>query len=104
MDKNEILEKSRRENQTRDERERTICIQGESFSLIFVFAVGLALTSYKLWRGLPVGDILAMFWACSLGCSLYKAVNLRQKSQAGIAIFCLVMVVFNLVRFLTQGW
>ena len=104
MDKNEILEESRKENRDQDEREKTVRIQGESFSLILVFAVGLALTSYKLWRGLPVGDILAMFWACSLGCSLYKAVNLQQKSQAGIAAFCLVMLVFNLVRFLTQGW
>ena len=67
MDKNEILEKSRKENRDQDEREKTVRIQGESFSLILVFAVGLALTSYKLWRGLPVGDILAMFWACSLG-------------------------------------
>ena len=104
MDKNEILEKSRKENRDQDEREKTVRIQGESFSLILVFAVGLALTSYKLWRGLPVGDILAMFWACSLGCSLYKAVNLRQKSQAGLAIFCLVMVVWNLVRYILQGW
>ena len=84
MDKNEILEKSRRENRDQDEREKTVRIQGESFSLILVFAVGLALTSYKLWRGLPVGDILAMFWA--------------------IAIFCLVMVVWNLVRYILQGW
>ena len=41
MDKNEILEKSRRENRDQDEREKTVRIQGESFSLIFVFAVGL---------------------------------------------------------------
>src|SRR5699024_1961620 len=54
MDKNEILETSRKENRDQDEREKTVRIQGESFSLILVFAVGLALTSYKLWRGLPV--------------------------------------------------
>ena len=104
LSKEEILARSQQENKNGDEMEKTVRIQGESFSLIFVFAVGLALTSYKLWRGLPVGDILAMFWACSLGCSLYKAVNLRQKSQAGIAIFCLVMVVWNLVRYIPQGW
>ena len=49
-------------------------------------------------------EVGRLFWACSLGCSLYKAVNLRQKSQAGIAIFCLVMVVWNLVRYILQGW
>lgn len=33
MEKQEILEKSRRENQKGDERERTIRMEGESFSL-----------------------------------------------------------------------
>lgn len=35
--KEEILARSRRENRGGDERERTVRIQGESFSLIFVF-------------------------------------------------------------------
>lgn len=89
MDKNEILEKSRRENQDQDERERTIRIQGESFSLIFVFGMGLFLTTWKMAHGIPVGDILSMFWACSVGCYLYKAVNLKQRSQAVLALVCL---------------
>lgn len=80
MEKNEILEKSRRENHLQDEREKTIRIQGESFSLIFVFGIGLLLTTYKLINHIPVGDILAMFWACFFGCCLYKAVNLKQRS------------------------
>ena len=103
MEKSEILEKSRKENQLQDERERTIRIQGESFSLIFVFGVGLILTTFKLFHNQPVGDILAMFWACSFGYSAYKAVNLKQKSQGGIAVFCLAMMVFNLVRYVS-GW
>ena len=41
MEKQEILEKSRRENQKGDERERTIRMEGESFSLLFVFLMGL---------------------------------------------------------------
>lgn len=103
MDKNEILSRSQKENQSGDEREKTIRIQGESFSLIFVFGIGLLLTTYKLMNHIPVGDILAMFWACSFGCSAYKAVNLKQKSQGGIAVFCLAMMVFNLVRYVS-GW
>lgn len=34
MEKEKILEKSRRENENRDEMERTITIEGESFSLL----------------------------------------------------------------------
>lgn len=103
IEKNEILEKSRRENQNQDERERTIRIQGESFSLIFVFGIGLFLTTWKMAHGIPVGDILSMFWACSLGCCLYKAVNLKQKSQLVLALVCLAFLVYNLVRYMT-GW
>ena len=35
MDKEKILEKSRKENENQDEMERTITIEGESFSLAF---------------------------------------------------------------------
>ena len=47
MEKQEILEKSRRENQKGDERERTIRMEGESFSLLFVFLMGLILLTWK---------------------------------------------------------
>ena len=41
--KEEILSRSRRENRNGDEREKTVRIQGESFSLIFVFVLGIVL-------------------------------------------------------------
>ena len=49
--KQEILEKSRRENQKGDERERTIRMEGESFSLLFVFLMGLILLTWKRSMG-----------------------------------------------------
>lgn len=51
MEKQEILEKSRRENQKGDERERTIRMEGESFSLLFVFLMGLILLTWKRVMG-----------------------------------------------------
>ena len=62
MEKQEILEKSRRENQKGDERERTIRMEGESFSLLFVFLMGLILLTWKRVHGLPHEDVLTMFW------------------------------------------
>lgn len=53
--KEEILARSRRENRGGDERERTVRIQGESFSLIFVFLMGLVLLAWKRAHGLPGG-------------------------------------------------
>ena len=65
MEKQEILEKSRRENRKGDERERTIRMEGESFSLLFVFLMGLILLTWKRVHGLPHEDVLTMFWtAC----------------------------------------
>ena len=65
MEKQEILEKSRRENQKGDERERTIRMEGESFSLLFVFLMGLILLTWKRVHGLPHEDVLTMSWtAC----------------------------------------
>lgn len=58
MEKQEILEKSRRENQKGDERERTIRMEGESFSLLFVFLMGLILLTWKRVHGLPHEDVL----------------------------------------------
>ena len=103
MDKDEVLSRSQKENQLGDEREKTIRIQGESFSLIFVFGMGLLLTTWKMAHGIPVDDILSMFWACSLGRCLYRAVNLKQRSQGVLALLCLAMVVYNLVRYMA-GW
>ena len=47
LTREEILERSKRENRNGDERERTVRVQGESFSLIFVFLMGLALIAWK---------------------------------------------------------
>ena len=53
LSREEILEKSRQENRKGDERERTIRVEGESFSLLFVFLMGLVLLFWKRAHGLP---------------------------------------------------
>ena len=45
--KEEILARSKRENRNGDERERSIRIQGESFSLIFILLMGCLLYTSK---------------------------------------------------------
>ena len=60
MEKQEILEKSRRENQKGDERERTIRMEGESFSLILVFLVGVVIVVYRLARRRNTSDIVTL--------------------------------------------
>ena len=72
MEKQEILEKSRRENQKGDERERTIRMEGESFSLLFVFLMGLILLTWKRVHGLPHEDVLTMFWTACVANRVYR--------------------------------
>ena len=57
--KEEILARSKRENRNGDERERTIRIQGESFSLIFILLMGIVLIAWKRAHGLPDEDVMS---------------------------------------------
>lgn len=72
MDKEKILEKSRKENMRQDEMERTVQVEGESFSLIFVFLVGLVILIYNRLHDLPSSQVLAMFWASCVGSRVYR--------------------------------
>ena len=84
MEKQEILEKSRRENQKGDERERTIRMEGESFSLLFVFLMGLILLTWKRVHGLPHEDVLTMFWTACVANRVYR-LALRRGDAADLS-------------------
>ena len=99
MEKQEILEKSRRENQKGDERERTIRMEGESFSLLFVFLMGLILLTWKRLHGLPANSVLAMFWASCVGNRLYRLTKRRNTSDVVTLLISLAFLIWNLVKF-----
>ena len=92
MDREEILEKSRRENRERDEMEREVRVRGESFSLMCTLLAGGVLVGWELYhnqahRGRH-GDVLGLLcgepgvphrpaerclryhYACNLSCFL----------------------------------
>ena len=52
MDKNEILKRSQTENILGDEREKQIRLESDTFSLIFMLAVTLILTTVNYVKGL----------------------------------------------------
>lgn len=104
MDKNEILEKSRRENKLQDEMERTVRVEGESFSLIFILGVGVILLAYNRLHSLPTGDIQAMFWASCVGSRVYRLTRRKNTSDLVTLLISLAFLVYSLVRYFTQGW
>lgn len=104
MNKEEILAKSRKENVLQDEMERTVRIEGESFSLILVFLVGVVIVIFNRLHGLPANSVLAMFWAPCVGNRLYRLTKRRNTSDVVTLLISLAFLAWNLVRYFTQGW
>ena len=99
MERQEILEKSRRENRRGDERERSVRIEGESFSLLFVFLMGLVLLLWKRAHGLPDEDVLCMFWTACVANRVYRLTRRRDASDVVTLLISLAFLAWNLVKF-----
>ena len=96
MNKEEILAKSRKENVLQDEMERTVRIEGESFSLILVFLVGVVIVIFNRLHGLPANSVLAMFWASCVGNRLYRLTKRRNTSDVVTLLISLAFLAWNL--------
>lgn len=103
MDKDAILEKSRRENRERDEMERAVRIEGESFSLLLTLMMGSFLYLYNRLHGLPSGIIFIMFWTSAASNRLYRLTKRKDASDLITLLISLVILVFYMVQYLTQG-
>ena len=99
MEKQEILEKSRRENQKGDERERTIRMEGESFSLLFALLLGLVLLFWKRAHGLPYEVVMCMFWTACVANRVYRLARRRNTSDIVTLLISLAFLIWNLVKF-----
>lgn len=99
LSREEILARSRQENQRGDERERTIRIEGESFSLLFVFLMGLLLIAWKRAHGLPDEDVMCMFWVSFAANRLYRLTQRRNPLEIVTLLISLAFLVWNLVQF-----
>ena len=104
MDKDKILEKSRKENENRDEMERTITIEGESFSLAFTLMAGLAIVAYNHFHNLSSDSVMIMFWTSCVSSRLYRLTKRKDTSDLVTMIISLLFLVFYVVKYFTQGW
>ena len=99
MEKQEVLEKSRQENRKGDERERTIRIEGESFSLLFALLMGLILLTWKRVHGLPDEDVMCMFWTACVANRVYRLTRRRNTSDIVTLMISLAFLIWNLIQF-----
>ena len=104
MDKDKILEKSRKENENRDEMERTITIEGESFSLAFTLMVGMVIVVFNHFHNLSSDSVMIMFWTSCVSSRLYRLTKRRSTSDLITMIISLVILVFYVVKYFSQGW
>lgn len=104
LEKDKVLEKSRRENKNQDEMERTIRIEGESFSLFFTLMAGIILYSYNRLHDLPSDTIFIMFWTSCVSSRLYRLTKRKDISDLITMIISLVILVFYVVKYFSQGW
>ena len=99
LSREEILSRSRRENRKGDERERTIRMEGESFSLLFVFLMGLVLLFWKRAHGLPDEDVQSMFWMSFVANRVYRLTQRRDSFEVVTLLISLALLIWNLVKF-----
>lgn len=99
LSREEILSRSQRENRMGDEMERTVRIQGESFSLIFVFLMGIVLLAWKRLHGLPGEDVMSMFWVSCVANRLYRLTRRKNASDVVTLLISLAFLGWNLVKF-----
>ena len=99
LSKEEILARSQRENRSGDELEKRVRVEGESFSLIFVFLMGIVLLAWKRIHGLPDEDVLAMFWTACVANRVYRLTRRKNASDVVTLLICLAFLGYNLVKF-----
>ena len=99
LSREEILSRSRQENRKGDERERTIRVEGESFSLLFALLMGLILLFWKRAHGLPDEDVLTMFWTACVANRLYRLTQRKNTFDLVTLLLSLALLAWNLVKF-----
>ena len=104
MDREKILEKSRKENENQDEMERTITIEGESFSLAFTLMVGMVIVVFNHFHNLSSDPVMIMFWTSCVSSRLYRLTKRRNISDLITMLISLVILVFYVVKYFSQGW
>ena len=104
MDREKILEKSRKENKNRDEMERTITIEGESFSLAFTLMAGLIIVAFNTFHNLSSDSVMIMFWTSCVSNRLYRLTKRKNTSDLITLIISLVILLFYVLKYFSQGW
>lgn len=99
MNKEEILKKSREENIYGDERDKTIRVRRDAFSVWGMIILGIIIMIVKLCRTQSPADIISLMFCTSATASLYEALKTRKKLHIIFTVILYVLALYYFYRF-----
>lgn len=104
MNKENILERSRRENKNGDEREKQVDLASYAYGAIFLIISFVTLVITKiLVKENGINDILFMFEMYISALFLYKYRKLKNKSNLCLFLVWIFASLINLYLFIVRG-
>lgn len=103
MDRDEILKRNKESN-NKDEGEQYIEMKARRFGEIGLCVFFIALIIYKLAKGLPADDLLAVFWGYLGVGYIYKYRYLKTKNSLISAICGMIAAIAFTIGYILQTW
>lgn len=99
MNKEDILNKSKKENVYGDEREKEIRIKRDAFSLWGLIGLGFIIMVLKLYRAESPSDIISIFFCTSGLAFAYEGFKLKHKWPAICGMILLLASAYFFYKF-----
>ena len=104
MNKEEILAKSRQENQYQDERDKMISAQAGTYGAIGMAVLFVVLFLIRLlMKGGTAYDLLAMYFGYLAVTNIYKSTLLKGKTEIFAAVIYSIITLVWLVLYFWKG-
>lgn len=100
MNKNEILEKSRKDNEIIDERNYFVKMQGADFSMAVLVFLGIVLSKIDQLKGLPNSTIRMLIISTLFSKNIYQAIKTKSKTSIIFSILFLIILVLSVYIFI----
>lgn len=99
MTKEEILEKSRKENKSGDEREKEILSDATKYSYIVMIFFAAFYSFIRSQKGEPMMDLPAVCCASAFTNFIYRFIKTKEKSYLVVAVITLIAGIGASIRF-----
>ena len=103
MNKEEILEKSRKENQGGDERERMLSMKAKSFGAVGMAIMFIILICVNLARKENAYDLFALYFSFFAASDVFQYHLLKDKKNLYTAICYIFAAVVFMIMFILMG-